>query len=154
MDQVVIRRLAVLCVELSTAERWLAAELDTPTVPDLAGCACRALRKVDELPGLARRLVTPGGRVWVHVDAVVSVARQLALDLRRRGLAGDETRACVSLAVETLSLAVRLGLSVARRGETMRRTATILALLLGRAVVVGSLLLIHVVAPAVFLASL
>jgi hypothetical protein len=74
VDQVVIRRLAVLCVELSTAERWLAAELDTPTIPDLAGCACRALHKVDELPSYARRLVTPGGRVWVHIDAVVSIA--------------------------------------------------------------------------------
>lgn len=141
VDQTAIRRVAVLCVELSTAQQWLAAELAAPSGPDLAACTCRALRRVDELSPLTRRITGPGGCQWVYVDAAVSVARQLAAVLRQRDLGVDETRACVGLAVETLSLASRLGFSLARRGEICRCVAAVLASWLWRAAVVGLLLL-------------
>ena len=118
MDQVVTRQLAVLCAQLSTAAHWLAAELDAPAAAasaDLVECTCRALRFVDELRPLTRQATSPGGDMWIHVDAVVSVARQLTAVLRRPGLAACEIRACMNLAVETLSQAARLGLSIARR---------------------------------------
>jgi hypothetical protein len=118
VDQVVTRRLIVLCAQLSTAAHWLAAELDAPAAAasaDLVECTCRALRLVDELRPLTRQATSPGGDVWMHADVVVSVARQLTAVLHRPGLAAGEIRACMNLAVETLSLAARLGHSVARR---------------------------------------
>jgi hypothetical protein len=118
VDQVVTRRLIVLCAQLSTAAHWLAAELDAPGASvsaDLVECACRALRLVDELPPLTRQATSPGGDVWMHVDALVSVARELTAVLHGPGRAGGEILACMNLAVETLSLAARLGLSVTRR---------------------------------------
>ncbi|HEX5407444.1 MAG TPA: hypothetical protein VFX16_34655 [Pseudonocardiaceae bacterium] len=112
MDQAV----AVLCAQLLTAAHWLSAELDAPvtTSADLVERTCRALRLVDELRPLTQQ-TCPAGDAWVHVDAVVSLARQLAVVLHQPGLAASEIRACVCLAIETLSLAARLGLSVARR---------------------------------------
>jgi hypothetical protein len=132
-------RLTKLYAELTAATQWLAAELDTPTIDVTAEHVCRAIQKVAEFGLFAETAAQPGVGLRVHVAVVYSVALHLADVLRRREITPSETRECLRLAIETLSLASGLAFSLARharpRAETVRLAAAAIARRVGWALV-------------------